>query len=94
MNLILRTVVLSVLLLNAGMAWSSTISGTVRDSEGAVVPKAQITVHRDPIRGGKETADVIVTSDKNGQFTLNVTPGFYDLFVSASPFHRNAPKCV
>lgn len=91
MNSLLRAVMSSALLLNPAMALSSTITGTVRDSEGAVVAKAQITVHRDPVRGGKESADVVVTSDKNGQFTLIVDPGFYDLFVSASAF---SPECT
>jgi hypothetical protein len=90
MNSLLRFVML-LALLNTGTAFSSTIAGTVRDSAGAVVAKAQITVHRDPVGGAKESTDAVVSSDKNGQFTLNIAPGFYDLFVSASGF---SPECT
>ena len=93
MNLLLRTVICSALLLNAGTALSSTnsISGTVKDSEGAVIDRATITIHRDSSVVGKENADRVVTSDKNGQFTVEVAPGFYDIFVSAPAF---SPQCT
>jgi hypothetical protein len=40
---------------------------------------------------GKEIADMVVTSDKNGQFNLEVVPGFYDIFVSAPAL---SPECT
>ena len=86
-----RTVIFPALLLNAGLAFSSTISGTVRDTEGAVIGKARITIHRDSTNGKKEGADLVVTSDKNGEFVLKVDPGFYDIFVSAPAF---SPQCT
>ncbi len=91
MGQLLWTVILSALLLNAGISLASTISGTVQDSEGAVVSNAKITVHRDPSAAGNESADRVISSDKNGQFTLEVVPGFYDIFVSAPAF---SPQCT
>jgi len=91
MNSLLRTIVLSSLLLHAGMALSSSISGTVKDSEGAVIGKARITIHRDPSGGGKESEDVVLASDANGKFSVDVNPGFYDIFVSSSAF---SPQCA
>ena len=91
MRSLLRTVILLALVLNAGVALSSTIGGTIKDSEGAVIPKAKITVHRDSSDGGRESADVVITSEKDGQFRLEVAPGFYDVFVSAPAF---SPQCA
>ena len=91
MRSLLRTVIFSALLLNAVLALSSTISGTVKDSEGAVVATAKITVRRDSSGDGKENADVVITPDKNGQFRLEVASGFYDVFVSAPGF---SPQCA
>jgi hypothetical protein len=93
MNPLLRTAICSALLLNAEVALSSTnsISGTVKDSEDAVINKAKIIIHRDSSVAGKENADTVVTSGKNGQFTVEVVPGFYDIFVSAPAF---SPQCT
>jgi hypothetical protein len=80
------------LLLNAALASSSSISGTVRDSEGAVIGKARIAIHRDlSVVPGKENADMVVTADSNGGFSLEVVPGFYDIFVSSPAF---SPQCT
>ena len=77
----------------------STISGQVTDSEGAVIAKARVLVHwdssgstvglRDNI-GIKQ--DVIVATDTSGQYSANVPPGFYDVFVSAGAFTPTATK--
>jgi hypothetical protein len=88
------TVIFSALMLSAGIALSSpnSISGTVKDSEGAVISGAKIMVHRDSgVAELKEGADMVVVSDKNGQFVLEVAPGFYDIFVSAPAF---SPQCT
>ena len=80
----------------AGAAYGTTLSGTVRDSEGAVIAKAHVIVHWDAAGsnylgdnvGIKE--DITVTTDSNGQFVLELPPGFYDVFVTATAF---APHC-
>jgi hypothetical protein len=88
----LCAVIFSVVLLDAAIASSSAISGTVRDSEGAVISNARIAIHRDPsVVPGKENADMVVTSDNNGGFMVEVVPGFYDAFVSSPAF---SPQCT
>jgi hypothetical protein len=77
----------------------SSISGQVTDSEGAVIANARVLVHwdssgsavglRDNI-GIKQ--DVIVATDTSGQYSANVPPGFYDVFVSAGAFTPTATK--
>ncbi len=77
----------------------SSISGQVTDSEGAVIANTRVLVHwdssgsavglRDNI-GIKQ--DVIVATDKSGQYSANVPPGFYDVFVSAGAFTPIATK--
>ena len=89
-----HTVLFSTLLLTVGAALplTNSISGTVRDPLGAVISGARIMVHRDsPDRLQEDTDTIVATSDKNGQFTLQVAPGFYDVFVSAPAF---SPQCT
>jgi hypothetical protein len=53
---------------------------------------ARIIVHRDSSgTGSVEYKDLVITSNKTGQFTLEVVPGFYDIFVSAPAF---SPECT
>jgi hypothetical protein len=75
---------------------AATLSGTVRDSEGAAIPKAHVVVHWDSTGsnylknniGAKE--DKIATTDASGEFSLDLPPGFYDVFISAAAF---SPQC-
>ena len=77
---------------------AATLSGTVRDSEGAVIPNAHIIVHWDPSGsnylkdnvGMKE--DVTVASDSKGRFSLELAPGFYDVFATATAFSPHCDK--
>ena len=92
--LLLVCIVLSV----ATPGLAATLSGTVRDSEGAVIPKAHVVVHWDSTGsnhlkdniGTKE--DKIATSDANGEFALDLPPGFYDVFISATAFSPHCEK--
>src|SRR5690348_1062726 len=62
--------------------WASTISGTVKDSTGAVVPKAQVE-----IRGASLEQPVIATSDAAGHFASpDLKPGSYFVRVVAQGF--------
>lgn len=84
------------LLMSAFACEAATFSGTVRDSEGAVIAKARIVVHWDPAGsnylgsnvGIKE--DITVSTDSGGKFSLELPPGFYDVFVTATAF---TPYC-
>jgi hypothetical protein len=86
----------ALLLLAVVSTRASTLSGTVRDSEGAVIANAQVTVHWD--RSGSNylkdnlgiQRDVAATTDSSGHFSLELPPGFYDVFVTAMAF---TPYC-
>jgi len=77
---------------------AAILSGTVCDSEGAVIPRAHVVVHWDSAGsnylkdniGTKE--DKIATTDANGQYSLDLQPGFYDVFISASAFSPHCEK--
>lgn len=74
----------------------ATLSGTVRDSEGAVIAKAYVVIHWDPSGSNYLSdnvgmkKDVILATDSNGQFSADLPPGFYDVFVTATSF---SPYC-
>jgi hypothetical protein len=54
---------------------TSSMSGTVTDVSGALVPNAQVTIHNNAT-----LADRTITSNENGAFTLtNLAPGDYSV---------------
>jgi hypothetical protein len=61
---------------------TSSISGTVTDTSGALVPNAQITIHNNAT-----LADRTISSNENGAFTLtNLAPGDYSVRVTKTGF--------
>jgi len=88
--------VVLLLLMSAVASKATTLSGTVRDSEGAVIPKAHVVIHWDASGsnylgdnlGIKE--DITVSTDSEGKFSLELPQGFYDVFVTATAF---TPRC-
>jgi hypothetical protein len=68
----------------------------VRDSEGAAISNAHIVVHWDSSGfnylkdnlGIKQ--DIAATTDARGRFSVELPPGFYDVFVTATAF---SPRC-
>ncbi|MGI4852776.1 MAG: carboxypeptidase regulatory-like domain-containing protein [Janthinobacterium lividum] len=57
----------------------SSISGTVQDSSGAMVPRATVRLHRI-----ENNVDRTLTTDTGGQYSLlNVEPGTYDVIVQS-----------
>ena len=61
---------------------TSSISGTVTDVSGALVPSAQITIHNN-----ETLADRAIASNENGAFTLtNLPPGDYTIRVTKAGF--------
>ena len=67
----------------AGYAQSTaTLSGSVTDPSGAVVPHAQVTV-----RGLTTGVDRVATSDSEGNYTIpSLQPGDYSVSVQATGF--------
>ncbi len=84
------------LLASVTSAEGATLSGTVRDSQGAVIAKAHVVVHWDSSGSNylKDNIgikqDITATTDSNGEFSLDLPPGFYDVFISATAF---SPQC-
>ncbi|MGH9671738.1 MAG: TonB-dependent receptor domain-containing protein [Bryobacteraceae bacterium] len=67
-----------------GQSFTGTILGTVRDSTGAVVPRASIVL----INTGTNTRTA-VTTDDNGNYTgLLLPPGHYSIEVTAQGFKK------
>jgi hypothetical protein len=75
---------------------SGKLTGVVRDSEGAVISNAIVLVHwdTDGSQGGRSGApdDLRLTTGKTGEFSANLTAGFYDIAVFAHAFSPNACK--
>lgn len=86
----------SVLLLGTISVKTATLSGTLRDLEGAVIGKAHVVVLWDsngsnhPKNNIGITQDMTATTDSNGEFSLDLTLGFHDVFVTAISF---SPHC-
>lgn len=93
MNLIRFAVIL---LFSVVSARAGTLSGTVRDSEGAVISNAHVVVHWDSSGSNylKDNLgikqDIAATTDSSGHFSMELPPGFYDVFVTAIAF---TPRC-
>ncbi|QNI38590.1 TonB-dependent receptor [Edaphobacter sp. 4G125] len=61
---------------------TSSLSGTITDSSGALVPKANITLRNNATR-----IEIRATSNDSGNFTVtNLAPGNYNLHVEAPGF--------
>jgi len=78
----------------AAAAWAQettgAISGTIRDSSGAVVPNASVTV-----RNAGTGAARKLTSDAGGSFTATLLPvGTYDVVVEATGFKRSVTSGI
>jgi hypothetical protein len=75
----------------------ATLSVTVIDSTGAVIPNSSVIVHWDSagLDGVKDNIgtkeDKVATTDATGSFSLEMPPGVYDVFVAAAGF---SPHCV
>jgi hypothetical protein len=73
-----------------GVGASGTVSGTVTDPTGAVIPKGTVTAE-DASRGIRLTATV----DNNGEFRFtNLPPGTYDLTAQIAGFQSQIQKGV
>jgi hypothetical protein len=94
----MRTLSIFLLLSLAAISTKAgALSGTVKDSEGAAIAGAHIVIHQDTsgdssLRDNKSVpADITVVTDGSGVFTVELPPGFYDVFVAANSF---SPHCA
>jgi len=68
--------------LNAGAQDTSSLTGTVTDSSGAVVPKAKITLGNNATR-----SELHITADDSGNYNItNLPSGSYNVHVEAQGF--------
>ena len=88
----------AILFLTALSTHAATLSGTIRDSEGAVIANAHVVIHWDS-SGNNYLSDNIgiredktISTDANGRFSLELPPGFYDVFVTATAFSPHCEK--
>ena len=95
--LVVLLLLVSVQLLCAGENRQITIRGMVTDSEGAIVRDAFVVAHWDSsgatvgLKDNPGTLhDVTLSTDVNGEFSAELPPGFYDIFVAAAGF---SPEC-
>lgn len=91
-------VALSALLFISSIASAETFKGTVTDPDGAVLSRARVLIHWDP-SGGNQVPDnigiendIIAITNNNGEFSINLPTGFYDVFISFSAFQPEARK--
>lgn len=80
---------------------AATVSGTVRDAMGAAISDAHVMVHWDPSGSnypkdinGDARQDISVTTGKDGRFSVELKPGFYDVFVAAMAFSPHCEKVL
>ena len=76
---------------------NGTLKGAVTDSEGAAIRHATVRIHWDEsgARVGLKTnvgikQDLTASTSERGEFSMEVPPGFYDVFISANGF---TPQC-
>lgn len=85
-----------IVLVGAIHVGATTLSGIVRDPIGAVIPRSHVIIHWDSSGlsyltdniGMKE--DLIATTDAKGEFSVDLPPGFYDVFIASTAF---TPYC-
>ncbi|SEB86729.1 TonB-dependent receptor [Terriglobus roseus] len=69
---------------------SASLSGTVTDASGALVPNAKATIHSDATG-----ADSVVTTNASGNFTVpNVRPGSYTIKIEVPGFQTTTLNAV
>jgi len=93
-NAVSILVVLTIGICGAGQAYAqvagATLTGTVKDSSGAVIPNAQVAI-TDMATGGTRT----VSPGSAGLYTApNLSPGTYEIRVTATGFSTQLQKSV
>jgi outer membrane receptor protein involved in Fe transport len=93
---VMGVLALAVLLAGASSAWgqagvsTAQVSGTVRDANGGVLPKASISLHEMDTNRNYS----VVAGDLGAYVIANVTPGRYELKVTAAGFGGYTQKGI
>ena len=88
--LLVLSLVLGSGILASAQSILGTISGTVHDSSGAVIPNAEVVLHRT-----ETNTDRRVSADEAGNYTaINVEAGTYDITTTAKNFSSTIGKGV
>ena len=91
----MRSLGVAVLTLLAILAFAqsekgTSFSGRVTDTAGGSIGHAIVSLHWNVARANgpsqPATTDSVVSTDMFGEFSINLTPGFYDLCVHAAGF--------
>ena len=78
----LRLLVVTLCFVAAAEAQTASVSGTVTDASGAVIPQAKITAHNLSTNASRETA-----TDSSGAYRIaNLAPGHYDVRIEKAGF--------
>src|SRR5258707_78533 len=90
--------VLLALLFIPAVVSAQTFKGTVTDPGGAVLSRVRVLIHWDP-SGGNQVPDnigikddVVTVTNNDGEFSVNLPSGFYDVFLSFMAFEPEARK--
>ena len=74
-----------------GQELAATLSGTVTDASGAVIPNATVTIDQNGVNGASRT----VQTDARGNYTVtNLAAGNYKVTVTANGFQTYAAQNV
>ncbi|MEP7364538.1 MAG: carboxypeptidase-like regulatory domain-containing protein [Acidobacteriota bacterium] len=96
-----RSCLRAVLLLSSALALhaQSTLQGVVADSEGGAIANAIVRIHWDPASPRLQARnvvtkqeDIVVQTAEDGSYSVNLAPGFYDIFVTSTAFEPAATK--
>jgi hypothetical protein len=85
--------------LAAGPLAAATVTITVVNSQGSVLPNAYVVVHWDPVspsesKSTPERQNSTAATDSYGRISLELGEGVYDVFVTAAGFSPHCDKIM
>ena len=83
--------VVSLFIVASAVAQNSSVKGVVVDPAGVPISRAFVMFHTDALKPENPIQyDLTLRTDKQGRFSADLPPGFYDLFIGAGDFE---PDC-
>ena len=81
------------LIVSSAVAQNSMAKGIVVDPSGAPISQGFVLFHSDALTPENPIPyDVTLRTDKQGRFSAELPPGFYDLFIGSGGFEPNCQK--